>query len=62
MTNHCLVRSFDVKMPPGVLICTVKKSGDTVDMKSGSKKEEEVKPLLHGCLGRLPVPLQDTRQ
>ena len=38
--------AFDVKMPPGVHICTVKKSGDTVDTKSGSRREEEVEPLL----------------
>ena len=28
--------AFDVKMPPGVHICAVKKSGDTVNTKSGS--------------------------
>ena len=38
--------AFDVKMPPGAHICTVKKSGNTVNTKLGSKREEEVEPLL----------------
>ena len=38
--------AFDVKMPPGAHIWAVKKSGDTVDTKSGSRREDEVKTLL----------------